>query len=274
MYRVCTLLTDLFYGMKKNEKGVYCLRENEKGGKKMKDTMDLHTHTLASGHAYSTIHEMAEAAALKGLDMLGITEHAPKMPGSCHAIYFSNLRVIPRKQHGLTVLMGVELNIMDYDGTIDLPEEILQEMDLVIASLHKPCIHFGTREENTRAILNVMRNPYLNIIGHPDDAQYPLDYRAVVESAKEHGILLEVNNSSLAPTSFRANAKENYMELLELCREYNQPILIDSDAHVNAAVGAHGFAQELLEMIRFPEELIVNTSAEKVKPYLNYYKNR
>ena len=52
--------------------------------------LDLHTHTLASGHAYNTIKEMVRAASLAGLHMLGITEHAPKMPGTCQLYYFQN----------------------------------------------------------------------------------------------------------------------------------------------------------------------------------------
>ena len=55
---------------------------------------DLHTHTIASGHAYSTIKEMANSAKEKGLKLLGITEHAPTMPGTCHEFYFQNFRVL------------------------------------------------------------------------------------------------------------------------------------------------------------------------------------
>ena len=240
----------------------------------MTDFMDLHTHTLASGHAYSTISEMIAEAAKKGLSMLGITEHAPKMPGSCGNLYFTNFRVLPRERCGITTLFGVELNIMDYDGTVDLPLQLLREMDLVIASLHTPCIRPGTREENTRAYLKAMENPYLNIIGHPDDKRYPVEYRPLVEAAKEHGVLLEVNNSSLKPESFRGDPRERYREMLELCREYRQPVVVDSDAHLDLAVGDHAYAWELLEEVDFPKELIVNTSPELVKPYLNYYKNQ
>ena len=64
---------------------------------KYKSVLDLHTHTVASGHAYCTIHEMAAAAAGKGLEILGITEHAPAMPGTCHNFYFHNLKVVPRE---------------------------------------------------------------------------------------------------------------------------------------------------------------------------------
>ncbi len=240
----------------------------------MKDLMDLHTHTTASGHAYSTITEMTAAARDRGVELLGITEHAPKMPGSCGILYFSNFRVLPRERMGVSVLFGVELNIMDYDGSVDLPDELLEEMDLVIASLHTPCIHPGTVKENTQAYLNAMKNPYVNIIGHPDDKRYPVDYRAIVEEAKKRAILLEVNNSSLKPGSFRGDPVERYIEMLNLCREYEQPVVLDSDAHIDLSVGEHNYAVKLLEEINFPEELVVNTSVEKVKKYLNCYKNR
>ena len=61
----------------------------------MKDYPDLHTHTIATGHAYGTITEMVHAAALKDLPILGITEHAPSMPGSCGEMQFCNFKVIP-----------------------------------------------------------------------------------------------------------------------------------------------------------------------------------
>lgn len=88
----------------------------------MRIELDTHTHTLASGHAYSTISEMIDAAAQKGLKLLGITEHAPAMPGSCKEFYFHNLKILPRFQKGVELMFGVELNIMDYRGRVDLNE--------------------------------------------------------------------------------------------------------------------------------------------------------
>ena len=237
----------------------------------IRDVMDLHTHTIASGHAYNTILEMAQAARDKGLELLGITEHGPAMKGSCHTIYFQNVKVIPRERYGVTTLFGVELNILDEDGRVDIPEELLPAMDLCIASLHIPCFPPKSLEENTRAYINAMKNPYVNIIGHPDDPRYPVDLRAVVEAAKEHHVLLEMNNSSLAPTSFRKATTEGYLEFLDLCRQYEQPILMGSDAHVDIDVGNHGYVMDILEMAQFPERLIINTDVEKAKPYLNYY---
>lgn len=236
-----------------------------------KDWIDLHTHTLASGHAYSTIDAMVEAARKQGLKILGITEHAPKVPGTCGELYFSNLRVLQRERGDITVLFGAELNILDSEGSVDLPERLLQKMDVCIASMHAICYASGTREENTRAYLKAMENPYVNIIGHPDDGMYPVDYRALVEGAKEHHVLLEVNNNSLSPGGFRRNVRENYHEMLPLCREYGVPVILDSDAHVDTSVGCHTYAWEMIREADFPEELIINSSPERLKDYLNYY---
>ena len=238
----------------------------------MKYVFDIHTHSRVSGHAYSTIREMAKSASEKGLELLGITEHAPAMPGTCHSLYFRNLKMITRQMEGIELMLGAELNILDYEGTIDLPEEILEKMDVVIASLHTPCITSGTVEENTRAFLNAMKNPYIDVIGHPDDIRYPVDYKALVYGAKESGKLLEVNNNSLDPRSTRKGGYENYSRMLEYCKECGQPIVVNSDAHVDQLVGNHGYAYQLIQELGFPEELVVNTDVAKLKACLRKYK--
>ena len=146
----------------------------------MIDLLDLHTHTIASGHAYNTLYEMAQAAADKGLSLYGCSEHPPAMPGSCHAFYFSNFKVLPRVIRGVPVLMGTELNILDYTGRVDLEDHYLLKTDYAIASLHTPCIdNHGTREDYTKAYLGAIKHPLIHIIGHPDDSRLPADWDAV-----------------------------------------------------------------------------------------------
>ena len=235
----------------------------------IKDVLDTHTHTIASGHAYSTIQDNVKIAIERGYELLGITEHAPKLPGSCHEMYFQNLRVVDRYAHGIELLMGAELNILDAQGNMDLEQDILKKLDIVIASLHIHCIQPGSREFHTEACIQAMKNPYVNILGHPDDGRYPVDMRAVVQCAKEQRVLLELNNSSLRPDASRKNAREQDVEMLKLCMEYRTPIVIGSDAHVDLDVGKHEFALELLEEMEFPEELVVNRSVEELKKYLS-----
>lgn len=234
--------------------------------------LDVHTHTLASGHAYSTIREMAQTAGEKGLKLLGITEHGPQMPGSCHKLYFQNLRVVDRQMYGVELLLGAELNIMSPDGTVDLPDSILQKLDITIASLHIPCMKPGTLEENTRAYVNAMKNPLINIIGHPDDRRYPVDYKELVLAAKEYDTLIELNNASLTDGGARVDARPLDIELLGLCKEYEVPIVIGSDAHIHLAVGNHQQADALLKEMNFPEHLIVNYNEAYFKKYVNRYK--
>ena len=239
----------------------------------IKSVMDLHTHTVASGHAYNSLREMAKAAAEKGLELLGITEHAPKMPGSCQTFYFRNLKVVPRTLYGIELLLGSEVNIMDSEGNLDLSQKDLMSLDLVIASMHTPCMRPASKAENTYAYQKVLENPAVNIIGHPDDGRFPVDYRALVKTAADYGKVMEVNNHSLDPECTRENAKENDWIMLELCMEYKVPIVMSSDAHFDTLIGDFPNIYPLLERLKFPEELVLNRSVEALKPYVNKYRS-
>ena len=233
----------------------------------------MHSHTLASGHAYSTIREMALAAKERGMRALAITEHAPDMPGSCGLYYFMNLDVLPREMYGVEMLFGTEANIVNPQGGLDLSGDVLKDLDIVVASMHMPCFGEGhTVDEVMDAYLAVMRLPYVNIIGHPDDGRFPMDYERLVKAAKETRTLLELNNSSLRPQSFRVGARENVLAMLDLCRQYEVPVTTGSDAHVDADAGNFCYVQEILEYCGFPEELVVTTDLERLKPYLNRYR--
>lgn len=231
--------------------------------------LDLHTHTYASGHAYNTMNEMAFAAKEKGLQLLGITEHAPAMPDGASLLYFLNLKTARREKYGLALMLGTEVNVVNYEGKLDLPNSVLEEMDVVIASLHIRCIEPGTKEENTNAYLGAIRNPNVDIIGHPDDGRYEVDYEPIVHAAKEYGKIIEVNNSSLGPMSFRKGAREAYQEILHLCKNYEVPIVVGSDAHTEEDILNFQYADEVLQEVDFPIELIANTSVEKLQTLIN-----
>ncbi len=227
----------------------------------MKHFADLHTHTIASGHAYSTLDEMIKQAKNINLKVLGITEHAPMMPGTCDLIYFHNYRVIPREYDSLKLLFGIEANIYDYDGSIDVDTDTLNILDYAIASIHGNIFKTGTIKDNTRAVIGAMKHDKVKIIGHPDDGNNPLDYKELVKAAKAYNVTLEVNNSSLKPGSFRVNAKDNYKRMLDICANNDVPIIIGSDAHIAKDIAFFEFAENLLEEIGFPEALILNNSA-------------
>jgi putative hydrolase len=239
----------------------------------MKFQFDTHTHSLASGHAYNTIQEMAKAASKKGLAMLGITEHGIAMPGTCHKYYFNNIHILPRKMYDIKLQFGVEANIMDYNGTLDMDKETLKNLDLAIASLHIPCIKPATKEQNTNAYLGAMQNPYVCIIGHPDDSRYKIDYKKLVDGAKKYNVLLELNNRSLFPGGSRTNAEENDLKMLTLCKKLQVPIVLSSDAHFADDIANFTYCLKIIEKTSFPEELIINYSMQSWNTFMKEKKN-
>ncbi|MEN1760841.1 phosphatase [Anoxynatronum sibiricum] len=237
----------------------------------MKIAVDTHTHTIASSHAYSTVDELAAAAAQRGLSMLCITDHAPGLMDSPHLLHFMNYHVLDREIAGVSMLYGVELNIMDRHGKLDMPEEVLQQQDLCIASYHEICTAPGTRKDNTRAYVAAMNCPYVNIIGHPDDGRVPVDFETLVKEARETGVLLEVNNASLKSAHYRLNTRENLTTMLTLCQQYQVSVVLGSDAHYRSAVGDFQCVLSLLNTLDFPEELVANTSVEKFRRALRRF---
>lgn len=225
----------------------------------MKYFMDLHTHTVASGHAYSTLQENIAAAQALGLKCLGISDHGPEMLGGPHVMYFWNLKIVPRQYGELKLLCGAEADIMDMDGQLDLDDFTLSRLDYCIASMHGPCFKSGTAKENTDAAIKAMKNPYVKILGHPDDSRFPLEYERLVQAAVEEKVLLEVNNSSLHPLAARQGARENILTMLRLCKKYQCPIILGTDSHISYTIGNFEWVEALLEEVEFPQELIVNT---------------
>lgn len=228
----------------------------------MKTLLDVHTHSIVSGHAYSSIQEMAMAASEKGLQILGITEHAPELPGACDPIYFRNLHVVPREMYGVRLLLGAELNILDTKGTLDLDENYYRILDLRIAGIHSLCWKGGSREENTYAMLQAIRNPWTQIISHPGDGTAQLDFEPIVLAAKETRTLLEINSSSMDPVRHKEEARDNNLEILRLCRRYEVPIILGSDAHISFSVADYRYALPLLAETDFPEALVINDKPE------------
>ena len=230
--------------------------------------LEMHTHTLASGHAFSTLQEMAHAASDKGLKLLGITEHTPGIPGTCDLIYFRNLHVVPRQMYGIELMLGAEINILDKDGNIDADETLMKLLDLRIAGIHSLCFEPGTREENTQGMIRVIRHPYIQIISHPGDGTAQLDFEPIVLASKEWGTLLEINNSSLKPTRNKVDARDNNLEILRLCKQYEVPVILGSDAHISFDIANYGYLYPLLQETEFPEALIVNRSVEVFRNHL------
>ena len=229
--------------------------------------LDVHTHTIVSGHAYGTIREMTQAAVEKGLKLLGFAEHGPGIPGTCDPIYFAALDHAPRSLYGVELLYGCEINVLE-GGKLSLPERYMNMIDYGVVGIHQNCYVNQGQAVNTDNLIACMKHPRVFVVSHPDDDHTPLDYERLVPAAKEYHVALEVNSSSFGKPHIRLNCVKNYETMLELCKAQEVPILVDSDAHDPLEVGEHSAARALLERLEFPEELIINIKVERFKKWI------
>jgi len=232
---------------------------------------DLHTHTLASGHAYSTLTENAWAAAAAGLELIAITDHGPTVPQGAHPWYFWNLKAAPSVLNGVRVLKGCEANISaDSENGIDLPDVVLEVLDFVAIGFH-PTTGFDQRDRkrNTEALLRAMADPYVDMVTHPgNDHEFPLELDEIVRAAVDHRIILELNDHSFAPTSARAGSEQREREFAAAARDAGAPVAIGSDAHYALHVGRFDAALAAAEELGFTEGDLVNRDAASVLQFL------
>jgi putative hydrolase len=249
----------------------YSLDAISKGSDWLDLKVDTHTHSIMSGHAYSTIEEMAVGARKNGTEMFIVAEHGPVLEGAPSEIYFRNFRYLPAVINGVRVVKGCEANIIDFDGSIDIGERSIDRLEYIVASFHGICIKPSTVENHMKAVINLMKNPYVDVIGHPGNGSFPLDYERFVLAAKEYGKPVEINNHSFL---VRRGSKENCAEIMKLCKKHQVPIVCASDAHFSAMVGVMTTVQKLISEVKMPEELVLSSSLERMEKYLELRKKR
>lgn len=228
--------------------------------------LDTHTHTIASTHAYSTVLEMAAQAKKKGLEAIAITDHAPAIPDGAHPWHFLNLKAVPREIDGVKILYGAEVNILDLDGNIDLDDDILKKLDVVNASIHRPCYKNVGEKDHTSAYLKIVKHPYIDIICHSGSPDFAYDYERIIDLAKGNNKLIEINNHSFF---VRKTSIPNCRKISELCKEKGVGIVVSSDAHISFELGDYSHALDMLKEISFPEKLIMNRSLNAFEEFMN-----
>jgi putative hydrolase len=228
---------------------------------------DLHIHTVASGHAYSTVEEYAAAAKKKKLKIIAFTDHGPAMPGGAPLYHFANQRMIPDILDGIRILRGAEVNIINPDGELDLPDEILETLDFCSIAMHPLCgYEGGTEAENTKVLIKAMDNKYVRVLAHPGNPMYPIDFKKVIPIAKEKGILIELNNSSL--TISRKGSFNRCLAIAMFVKSIGWKVALGSDSHISTMVGGLDEALEMAVAAGLGADDIVNTSFDLIDEYL------
>lgn len=234
----------------------------------MNTIADLHTHTLASQHAYSTLGELCSAAKEKGFFAFAVTDHGPGMPDGAIAHHFFCLSGLPDEIDGMLLYKGAETNIMNYNGGLDLDATLLNQLDFVIASYHIECITPGTVQQHTQGLLYAIENPAVDCVGHCGNPVFAIDPLPIVKACAKHKKLIEINSASF---KVRPGSEFTCKKIAQLCAQYHVKIVINSDAHSKWQVGEHSAALNMLAEIHFPENLIINSTKERL---LSYFSNR
>ncbi len=192
---------------------------------------DLHMHTTASDGAAS-VREMAEAAKQRGLKYIAITDHSKRvsMANGLNAErlreHWKQIREIRDQISGIEILCGIECDILE-DATMDLPDDVLAEADVVLAVLH-----YGLsqpREQIMKRLLNAVQNPHVDIIGHPTGRLVgrregaDVNMMELLKAAADHGVMLEIN----------AHPKRLDLDDISAAaaRDLGIPIVISTDSH-------------------------------------------
>lgn len=221
---------------------------------------DMHCHTLASTHAYSTVAEMVSYAAKIGLKAFAVTDHGPSMPDSPHLWHFGGLNSLPDYMEGIRVFSGAEVDIMNFDAELDLPQDCLSSLDWVVASFHEACCPHGTYQQHTQTYLKLAENPYVSAIGHSAGQNYLYDFEKVLPVFRDKHKLVEINNNQAETDLCR--------QLALLCKNLRVPVVVSSDAHCCYNLKNVQKSLSLLESIEFPPELIMNRRLETLEKWM------
>ncbi len=232
-------------------------------------SVDFHSHTFLSQCGIHTHVEMLEQAKRRGLAALAITDHGPALQGRHPSPVYERMgSPVP----GIRYLKGIESNVIDEDGAIDVPGWLLQWLDVVLLGLHVRYERPDPQKDWTDPLVAAMqRNPCVDIITHPVDPYFPLDIEQVAEAARECGVALEVNNSKLL---YGRVEEEDIVRLLHVCRDVGCRIVMSSDAHSLEEVGNDSLSRPLVEQSGIAPEQIVNLTLESSLAFIDSRRSR
>jgi putative hydrolase len=230
--------------------------------------IDLHIHTTASGHAFGTLSEYVESAAKNGMKAIAITDHGPNMKGASGAAYFSTLCfMVPSMIEDIRIFKGIEANILDTDGTLDVSFDAKPNLDLVLAYLHPfTAYRDAGAKTNTRAIISAIeRNPCIDIISHPLTPWYATDIKEIALAGCEQGIALELNENVFR--SYRID--EAKIEVLIGTVLANKGrFVISSDTHHVSALGTDSESVRIVEKYGIPHTSILTYSLQATMDFV------
>ena len=233
---------------------------------------DTHAHTIASTHAFSTVHDYWAAAKQQQLQLFAITDHGSRMPDSPHDWHFGNMKILPRLQDNIALLRGIEANILPNNEGVDIPERMVDFLDIAIASFHEPVFAPNNSRINTQAAIAAFKTGAIQIFGHPGNPNFPVDYDELIRAAKDLNIAIEINNSSF--TYSREGSKPHCLKILELVDKHDWKVVFASDSHSAFHLGKFDECLSAAQEVGFPYQRVLTATPARLLNFLGEHNKK
>jgi putative hydrolase len=178
------------------------------------------------------------------------------------------MRFIPSHLDGVRIFRGIEANILDRSGRLDVPDDAAWPLEFVMAGFHEACGYEDNgMTANTDTLVAVMEDPRVRAISHPGNPLFPVDCDEVVKASLRTGTALEINNSSFGQS--RAGSPPRCAQLARLMADRGSPVIVGSDAHLATGVGEFAKAVAVMEAAGIGEKQVVNSSLPRLLAFLD-----
>ncbi len=226
-------------------------------------SVDLHTHSFFSCCGIHTHLEILERAKLLKMTAVAITDHGPALSPRTNGPVFDRLR---NPVEGIRLLKGMECNLKDEKGGIDLPLSKLPYLDVVLLGIHPNTPKGLGKEKYTEMMLRAIdSNPSIDILTHLNDKDYSVDFETVISAAKDRGIAIELNNSKTMLNRVDPDTTQN---LVQVSLKLGAKMVVTSDMHAIEELGLDTSVAPYLIESAYPEELVISSSAERAMAFI------
>ena len=195
------------------------------------------------------------------MEVIGILEHGPDLESTnADENYFSTLCRVPRLINGVRLLRGVESNIIDEKGNIDVSKNMLRDLDYIMVGFHKNAGYEDSGvKKNTEAMVGAIKSGKVDIITHPFmTAQYKFDMKKIAEEACKNKVLLEINLHYIREKKLLEDTISNLKIIVKTVKKYKQKVILNSDSHNIWELGDDSSLGPVKKKIGLTDDMIIN----------------
>jgi putative hydrolase len=234
--------------------------------------IDLHLHTVASGHAQCTLVEYIKQAKKLNMEVIGISDHGPDNKETLTTeVYFRTLNRLPEVIDGIRVLQGIEANIINEMGEIDASNELVGRLDFIMAGFHENAGYIDQgKEGNTDTLVKLIKSGKVDIITHPFNTRaYDVDMNKISEEACRNDVLSEVNLSYIKGKKVQPFTIPNLKTIIEVVKKNKKKVILGSDSHNIWELGDDSSLDSIKKEIGLTDDLIINNYPKELFKSLN-----